>query len=207
MPYSAKKCAVFIWIPKTAGTSLAHALRDEGVFARDGRKGLWGRIPEEERKGRKAANWQHISAQHVRDEIGPDAWGKSFKFTIIRNTYDRLVSFYEYSKASRTDPGSVQHGLPPVGTFQEWVEAQKPLSQLHYITDESGAFMVDFIGRHEHLDSDVATICGKLGMQPVRLENLRTSQRRDYQSYFSPEIRRIVENLYGEEIERLKYEF
>ncbi len=122
MPYSARKKAVFIWIPKTAGTSLARVFEKRNVFRRSGREGLWGRIPEEEREEWNASNWQHISAIDARTEIGNERWDQCFKFAFIRHPCDRMVSFYEYSRSARKDPKSVQFGLPDAGRFDEWLK-------------------------------------------------------------------------------------
>ena len=207
MPYSKRKKTVYVWIPKTAGTSMVNAFKKRKVFTRNGREDLWGRIPEEEREQRKAANWQHISALGIIEELGQKTWDDSFTFTIVRNPYDRLVSFYEYSRAARKDPRSVQYGLPELGSFDEWLDQEQPLGQLHYVADENGKVLVDFVGRYESLKQDVFKICIKMKMLPIRLPRLNTSERRDYKSYFTPESRKRVEEHYGDELACFNYDF
>lgn len=207
MPYSERKNAVFIWIPKTAGTSLANVFKQRGVFRRNGREDLWGRIPEEERERRSASNWQHISAIDAREEIGRERWDECFKFTFVRHPYDRIVSFYEYSKAARKDPKSVQYGQPDPGDFDQWLDEDQPPGQLHYINDEEGNSMVDFVAKYESLQRDLLTICFKLRIWPMRVPTLNASERRDYRSYFTPEIRKRVDALCGEEMEAFGYEY
>lgn len=207
MPYSKQKKTIFVWIPKNAGTSMINGFNERKVFTRSGRENLWGRIPSEEREYHKAANWQHISALDIIDELGRETWESSFTFTIVRNPYDRLVSFYEYSRSARNDLRSVQFGLPALGSFDQWLEQEPPLGQLHYLTDKNGELLVDFIGKYENLRRDLFKICLKMRMFPIKLPRLNTSQRREYQTYYSPDSRRRVQDVYGLELERFNYGF
>jgi hypothetical protein len=207
MPYSEARQAIYIWIPKTAGTSLGHVLRRRGVFRRSGRPGLWGRIPPGDRERLGAANWQHIPAVAVRDLLGTAAWDRCYKFSVVRNTYDRLVSFYAYSRKARKDPGSVQYGGEDPGSFEEWLEAERPRGQLWYLADERGELLVDFVGRYETLRVDLLRVAVHMNLAPLRLERLNRSERKDYRSYYSEAARRRVEDLYGDEIERFRFSF
>lgn len=209
MPYSRKTRSIYVWIPKTAGTSIVNALEKRGVFRRDGQATLWGRIPKEDRKNHRAANWQHIAARSIAEILGETEWNDCFTFTFVRNPYDRLVSFYEYSRAARKDPGSIQYGRPDPGTFEEWFEENRPWTQLQYLTDEDGRLMVDFVGRFEHLKRDILEISRRMKMRPLRLpwRKMRSSRRADYPSYYTAGLKKRVEDVYGEEIERFGYRF
>ncbi len=207
MPYSKEKGTAYVWIPKTAGTSLANALKKRKVFKRTGQEHLWGRIPDESKEQFRAENWQHISAQDIIQIIGREEWDRCFTFTFLRNPYDRLVSFYEYSRSARKDPKSVQFGKPDPGSFEEWLDTTQPPGQLHYLTDENGEILVDFLGKYENLKRDLLTISWKIKVLPFRLPKLNTSARRDYRTYYTPDIKLKVEALYGEEIERFSYSF
>lgn len=206
MPFSPGKNAIFIWIPKTAGTSLASVFKTRGVFSRSGREGLCGRIPEEERSRWNAYNWQHISALDARRLIGPKRFESCFRFTFVRHPYDRVVSFYEYSRAARRNPDSVYFGRPDPGSFEEWLENEPPPGQLHYISDEGGRLMVDFVAKYESLQRDFLTLCWKLKIWPMRVPRLNASERRDYHAYLTPETRKCMDDRYGAEFGAFGYE-
>ena len=207
MPYSEKKSAIYIWIPKTAGTSVAAGFARRGVFRRDGRKALWGRIPEDQRESWRSSNWQHVGAADLGTEVGKETFDKCFRFTFVRNPYDRLVSFYEYSKAARRDPRSVQFGEPALGTFEQWLEQSPPRTQLSYLADADQNLLVDFVGRYETLQRDVLRISLKLRILPFLLPRLNASRRGSYPEYYTELLRKKVDALYGEEIERFGYAF
>lgn len=207
MPYSKHKRIIFTWIPKTGGTSIARSLAQRGVFERNGKEGLWGVIPAEERLVWKAVNWQHISALSTLNVLGRAEWNDCFSFSVVRNPLDRIVSYFEYSRSAREDPKSVHFGRPPLGSIEEWFEENKPHSQLHYIADEQRKIMVDYVGRFENLDEDFLKICLRIKIQPRKLLRVRASKRRDYRDYFDAGFKKKVLSTYGEEIEVLKYQF
>ncbi|MFQ6027525.1 MAG: sulfotransferase family 2 domain-containing protein [Dehalococcoidia bacterium] len=207
MPYSASNRAIFIWIPKTAGTSLSSALNSLGVFRRGTPEDLLGRIPQEERKQWRAANWQHLSVEGVKQKITEPSWDDCYSFTFVRNPWDRLVSFYEYSRGARSDPNSVQYGRPPLPSFEQWVDEAPPLSQMWYLKDADGQIPLDFVGRFETLEADFAQVCAALGRPKVGLYKMRASSRGDYRDYYDPALRKKVAEKYAEEIEVFQYVF
>ena len=74
------KC-IFIHIPKTAGTAIEHFLRNRGINKLE----LIG-----ERNGR---SMHHYLAFEIK-KLFPNFYGTYYKFSIIRNPYDRLLSEY-----------------------------------------------------------------------------------------------------------------
>jgi hypothetical protein len=207
MPYSASNRAIFIWIPKTAGTSVISGLHTLGVFRRRTPEVLWGRIPEGERKKWRAANWQHLSVEGVKSRITAPGWEDCFSFTFVRNPWDRLVSFYAYSQASRSDPNSVQYGAAPVTSFEQWIDESPPLTQMWYLKDKNGQMPVSFVGKFENLREDFGRVCTCLGHTPVVLEKLRASNRGNYRDYYNASLRKRVAEKYAEEIELFQYVF
>ena len=91
MPVSHPHKTIFVHIPKTAGTSI------EAVLGMHGAKKDIGVVPyfnqeldQERLYGRQL---QHLTAQAIRAALGNESLFRSyFKFAIVRNPWDRLVS-------------------------------------------------------------------------------------------------------------------
>ena len=82
----------------------------------------------------------------------------------------------------------------------------------HEIYLEGGALAVDFLGRYEDLDADLAKALRLIGVArrlDVPKSNVTPDKetRQDYRSYYTPETEALVRDWYAPEIELLKYGF
>lgn len=208
MPYSESKRAVFVWIPKTAGTSLGVTLHHHGIFRRGDPKNLWGRIPNDEQTRWAATQWQHLSAENIKRCLPVDTpWEDYYSFSFVRNPWDRMVSFYEYVQSARLLPYSVHYGRSPLPKFREWFDEGAPRDQLWYLRDSDGNIAVNFVGRFESLDADFAKVCEALRLPRVNLPKMRGSKRGDYRGYYDDCLRKKVARRYEEEVDLFKYVF
>lgn len=46
---------------------------------------------------------QHLMAKHIKVEVSPEIFNSYFKFTIVRNPWDKAVSQFCYTKSKRPD--------------------------------------------------------------------------------------------------------
>lgn len=176
---------VFIHINKTGGESVGRAL---------------GLVKE------------HRSARDKRDELGRRHWDRKFKFSFVRNPWDRLVSLYSFRLVKDRIPED--DGTPL--TFESWIErAYGPAAgapgllngeQVNWLSDEQGRIIVDFVGRFERLADDFAQVAARLD-RDVELPHLNASQRGPYPDYYSDRTRQLVEQRFANDIEAFGYEF
>lgn len=178
---------VFIHINKTGGSSIARAL------------GLTG---------------EHKTAMEKRRELGESAWSRRFRFTIVRNPWDKVVSHYHYRVATN----QTSLGMNRVD-FKEWVSLaygdnlpayyDNPkmfMPQWNWISNENGSLAVDFVGRFENLEQDFKSICRRIN-QDVLLPHKKKSKREHYRSYYDARAREIVRTWFKADIEEFDYEF
>lgn len=185
--------AIFIHLPKTAGTSVSRAL------------GLQGS--------------RHVPSEQYRI-ANPAKFSRFFKFAFVRNPYDRLLSSYAFLKgggmnaddmrfaeAHVTPHDSFEHfvieGLSRRPEIQEWVHLRP---QCTFVCDSRGHNLMDFTGRFERIGEDYARIAARLG-KPIELPVTNRSQRGDYREAYTPAMIDIVRRLYAADLETFNYEF
>jgi hypothetical protein len=82
----------------------------------------------------------------------------------------------------------------------------------HEIYMEGGALAVDFLGRYETLEADLAKALHMLGVArklDVPKSNVTPNKetRQDYRSYYTPKTEAVVRDWYAPEIALLGYGF
>jgi chondroitin 4-sulfotransferase 11 len=178
---------VFVHINKTGGTSIEKAL---GIRS------------------------EHMTALEKKRQLGEKAWEAKFRFSIVRNPWDKVVSHYLYRvKTNQTGLGGSAVG------FQTWVRRaygerdtefyDNPRMfqpQIDWITDHDGTVLVNFVGRFENLTEDFGRICSQIGIV-AELPHLKKTDRRRYDAYYDDSTRQIVSDWFKEDIELFGYEF
>lgn len=178
---------VFIHINKTAGSSIEEA--------------LWLRF-------------EHKTALEKRRELGRLRWNNAFRFCFVRNPWDRVLSHYLFRvKTNQTGLGDGHMGFTDwvLAAYRDrnpayWDQPKMFQAQWDWISDESGACMVDFIGRFERLHEDFASICEKL-RSDATLPHRKSTSHRAYQEYYDDASRSVVADRFAVDLERFGYTF
>jgi hypothetical protein len=145
-----------------------------------------------------------------------------FKFTFVRNPWDRLVSCYSGKIAGPTmklaemQKFGLYAGMP----FEEFVpkvcEIPDELADPHFRSQHShttyrGRFLPDFVGRFERMHEDWARLqeilTPRIGTPLPDLPHKNEGKHRSYQSYYNPELRALVAKRYRQDIELFAYQF
>lgn len=191
---------VFVHIYKAAGKSVAAALDPYGQ-----------RVPDECMFHPDYV--QHLSARHLKAGLPRAAWDGAFKFSFVRNPWDRWVSLYEFILAK---PRNRDHRrlveLGSFAAFVRWVcsgddrEILITRSQRDFLCDDDGALLVDYVGTFETLADDFAHVCKTLGVD-AELGHLNANAHATYTSYYDDETRALVAEGARFEIDRFGYAF
>jgi hypothetical protein len=228
MPIAFAQRLAFVHIQKVAGMSIVDGLRRAGLqfeYAGHGLAGLWPegtrgeRIRERFERRVSTANTAHFPHQHLpaavlRDLVGERTWNECFTFAFVRNPWDRFVSFYHYMLALRDGPDlrERQPGwaklLEEAPDFDAFVRGypRDGRDMTSMVTDYDGSLMVDFVGRYEDLEADLARVVQRTGI-PFHIPHINATEHGPYRDYYTRETRAIVHDLYAEDIERFAYRF
>ena len=208
----------FMHIPKTGGTSIRNALNQL--------------IQAPQPYTEKDMERKHMSAFLLRDKIYD--WDNLWKFTFIRNPYDRMVSYYTFYRMPRKVP--YLHSTRKAAiemSFPEWVRWLKQKEfvrlgdhpprkipmwrrpQVDFIYN-NGIKLVDHICRYETLQDDYNYIANKLKLNQdpsiwkhhkvLRHDN-RSNRLEDFRLYYDDESRSIVKWWFMRDIKEFNYTF
>ena len=180
---------IFVHINKTAGTSVGRAI---GLPVKD-----------------------HLMATEIIERIGAQAWEDAYKFTVVRNPWDKVVSHYEYRR-KKDKTGIATNNIP----FDSWVrrtygEDKDPVlynnprsfqPQVDWLKDADGVVSMDYIIRFESINEGFEHVRQAIGLD-AELPHLNASQRAGYHAYYDDESRVIVAKWFREDIEAFGYEF
>ena len=168
---------VFVHIPKNAGTSI------ETLF---------------ENRSFQLQPYRHDNIHQIKRKF-PELYKIYRKFTIIRNPYDKMVSWYFYLKRNLGENYEVLE-------FNEWI---KDPSKLWHADDP--AYFLDpqhtwvdntvVIIKYENLDKELNEFFG----EEINLPVINKSSHDHYSSYYNEKSLGIIYDRYKEDFEKYNY--
>jgi len=191
-PRPVDKAAIWLRVPKCAGASIERAFEDHGLLSSE--RPAVGKV------------YQVPGGDFIGDRERFTAdWDRAFKFAVVRNPWDRLVSGWRYVAAD-VSLRDLLLQLPEKSDFHRWHHVTRLQSE--FLLDENGELIPDMLLRFERLREEFARCCERMGMPRVILprENW-TARSKDYRSYYDEETRELVAELFRTDIDLFGYEF
>lgn len=187
---SKDKKIIFIHIGKTGGTSIGHA-----VFG----------------------NTYLHTTEWIKDLEASLNLNEYFKFTFVRNPWDRMVSHYYQLKNpfNLSDPQRKKlYAMAQSFSFPEFLrrltenypEIHAAHNCLKRIKDSDGNVRIDFIGKFEQIESEGNKLLSVLKVEKPGIEWLNKSKgKRHYTDYYDQASKDIIREFYGDDIEYFGY--
>jgi hypothetical protein len=204
---------IFVHIPKTGGTSMALALEDramkDDVLIGDTPKAVKrrGRVKKLSASGRL---WKHSTLADIDGVLSPNDIATMFCFTLVRNPWDRLVSYYHWLQGQTFDHPAVQLAKDlPFEAFclHDMTAASfRANPAASYMTDVTGTVRATAYIRLEHLDQDMSPLADHLGFAP-ELPHVNASDRSGYRDYYTRQMRDSVAAFCAQDIAQFGYAF
>jgi hypothetical protein len=155
---------------------------------------------------------QHLLARQIRSEVGVPMFASYFKFSIVRNPWDKVISQWHFMQ--RRPDLRAYIGLDDGAPLAEYLERTSKIEhvqwipQVSFVQDANGNELVDFIGRFETLEADAQHIFARIGVSCPLLPRRNASERiSEYRCYFNVDTCSAVARIYAADIERFGYSF
>lgn len=146
----------------------------------------------------------HMTAKDIRRAVGQDIWDSYFTFTIERNPWDMVVSYYYFWMKHNCE-------MP----FEEFVKTglSKNATNLPFYTD-GDTVLVDKVIKYEAFETELAALSKDIGYPENLADIIKEIQakshirkERDYRKLYTEETRHIVAQQFAREIALYGYEY
>jgi Sulfotransferase family len=215
MIISRRRRFIFVHIPKTGGTALSLALEDraksDDILIGDTPK---ARARKGRLRGVKAAGrlWKHATLADIDGLVTADEVAAFFTVTLVRNPWDRMVSYYHWLRGQAFAHPAV--GLSKSLNFSDFLHHAQTQTAVvlwpytTYMRDAQGVERASLYARLEHLDADLVPFEAHLGFRMTPLTRVNESDRlRDWRGYYSEADAALVGRLCEGDIARFGYGF
>ena len=215
MRISHKHKFVYIAITKTGSSTICNTLNEYSDI-----------------RFNKSHNQPNMGASELKKKFDMQNWNweEYFKFTFVRNPWERIVSQWEYRHKQIHKYESEKYN-----TGRDFpIRCKELLTELNFdfnnfilylaknkttgsslvcdqrdwsLDDKKDKSLLNFIGKTENLQEDFNTVCDKIGIPEQQLPHRNKTKHKHYTEYYDDETREIVAEKYAKDIEYFGYEF
>ncbi len=153
--------------------------------------------------------WKHSTMADI-DGLVPDLAGL-FAFSLVRNPWDRMVSYYHWLRVQQFDHPSV--ALARQMEFVDFAQAGQVRASMrasparHYMTGADGQERCDLYIRIEEVATDAQPLWDHLGFALTLSQANMSERESDHRTYYNDAARAAVGEDCAEDIERFGYRF
>lgn len=193
MPWIKKHNVFFIHIPKTGGSTILKMFGLDVALEQTLFSDIFFHFDEK-------YEYIHSSAKMLK-KMAPDVYSSCFKFTIVRNPYDRLVSEYFWRKkyfrthAFDSSDMSFDQFLIHVHDNMNLLMKMPHLEISHFLSQKSFVDKNVKVFKYEMFDDCVDFLVKKYNLnKPVIREN--QTEHEHYEFYYTPKLKKLVQEMY-----------
>lgn len=204
---STSKKFLFVHIPKTGGNSIRLVLAPhtvEEITFNESQEAFNQAQGEIHRFGIKNPHMdikKHSTAEELRDKWDATQlgnWEDYFKFSIIRNPWERLVSYYFSPHLGRTEFDRDE--------FYEFLQSDIGRRQQTDYLLANKQLLMDKLIRYENLEQEFDNFCNQYSIEAT-IKETNQSTHRPYAEYYDERSLELVERFHGEDLAFLNYTF
>ena len=204
---------IFFHLPKNAGVSISRTLisqekslqfkryisylfrkifqtRDNFYFSLEQRKFVFFK--------------SHISCEDFFNIFGEDIFADYYKFAVVRNPWDRMVSRYFYTKkiTNKFNQMSFDDFLK-----YDFEKNLYTINQYNFCLDKNKKICLNKIIKFETLYEDFNIVTSKIFQKQNMIKHLNKSEHKNYREYYNKDRRDKVFKFCKKDIDYFNYEF
>ena len=164
---------------------------------------------------------EHMTAVEALRRLSPEVWNGYFKFTIVRNPFDRMLSRYFWTMKARPDNRRDWH----IETLDQFLRYKaETVNENWLIYTRGDEIVVDDVVRFESFEADLARISPRLGLDHNIFDEMKSIRAKgDFRpgkdapapekkaekkptAAIGPNEAAIIERLCAREIEAFRYD-
>jgi Sulfotransferase family len=198
--------AIFLHIGKTAGSAI------ENFFAPTPRDASQANLDiiygwDEYRQ----IFLQHATLETVKSICSKKIFKEYFKFSIVRNPFDRIISVYSYDSSYFIRRFGSFSGfifnLPIACKLQTAIGGGHLCRQVDFVFDKDGQ-RIDFVAKFEGLNRELPRLASCLKVESIELPSpVKSSHllRKMFLSQLDAKMVRVIQDVYRDDFERFDY--
>ncbi|MEM1380600.1 MAG: sulfotransferase family 2 domain-containing protein [Pseudomonadota bacterium] len=174
---------IFVHIPKTGGTSIAHALSPLCTWQDIELGGTRYGEKMHQAFGLKHRIWKHSFASEIRDVVGRGTWGSMTSFALVRDPVERTLSTFRYLRHHRSHYSFMDDitSIDALLMSPHWSEHGPDrmfLPQTRYLCrGPDNDLLVDYVIRLEDLDERIQPLLNDIGIPRSKIAKLVFEQK------------------------------
>lgn len=199
---------LYIRTAKCASTSLIKAFKNNSIRLE---------VAKKFKQHPLSTDPNHIPIQVFKELMNKDNYNNYYKFSFVRNPFDRMISAYFFAQKWAKGRGAKKTltweelNVIKNMSFSSWlINLTKNLngSQIKYSSQYDFTKGCNFIGKVENLNQDFKTILTDLNIKKnIKVRKLNPTKRKQYRKYYNKEDRLLVEKLFEKDISYFNYDF
>lgn len=210
---------IFIHIPKTGGTSIQSILKkysNDRIQYNDKSDPNKSFLVFNDELGVK----KHSRLREYKNAIDDNTYKKMFKFAVIRNPWDMMISWYFSPHAGRTQLDrdkfiKLLYSVPRPRSFLLLPSVKTRILEKIYENGKLPDYLynikldrnINYLMKFESLESEWDKVCQLIGIKQEILPKKHKSKRLHYSHYYDNELKELVAKKFALEIKYMGYKF
>ena len=178
--------AIYFHIPKTGGLYIQRLLEkfygfETIYFTHESHDNFTTSIPKNYRISPPNLGFLFINKQGILryymssnkyailSGMTPEKWKEYYKFTFVRNPYDKLVSAWKYCDSKNDIKYNLKDFIDTMDETKRYPGYSHAfITQTDHLLNLEETINFDYIGRFENLNEELVTILLKIGINPIK---------------------------------------